>query len=99
MRDLGGAPGGGDSTALAINGRGQAVGQSGRYWFAGPSDTRALLWQEGRVHDLNDCIPAGSGWVLASARGINDRGWIVGAGKRDGRARAFLLLPAGTPVP
>jgi probable HAF family extracellular repeat protein len=43
--------------------------------------------------DLNSLIPAGSGWVLTSARGINDAGQIVGTGTISGVQHAFLLTP------
>ena len=51
----------------------------------------AFLYREGRMQDLNDLIPSGSGWVLEEARAINDRGQIVGFGTFQGRTRAFLL--------
>ena len=38
-------------------------------------------------------IPAGSGWALQSANGINDRGQIVGTGLHNGHTRAYLLTP------
>jgi len=54
---------------------------------------RAFVWRAGRMADLNDLIPPDSGWTLAEAHGINDRGQIVGGGKRNGQQRAFLLTP------
>jgi probable HAF family extracellular repeat protein len=42
---------------------------------------------------LNDLIPRDSDWTLESARGINDRGQIVGQGQHHGQERAFLLTP------
>jgi len=32
------------------------------------------------MNDLNDLIPAGSGWELVTAFGINDAGQIAGTG-------------------
>jgi probable HAF family extracellular repeat protein len=58
---------------------------------------RAVLWRGGAAFDLNDLIPAGSGWVLRSAEGINNRGQIVGYGTFDGRTQAFLLTPVPAP--
>ncbi len=46
--------------------------------------------------DLNDQIPAGSGWVLQYAAAINDAGWIVGWGRFGGQTQAFLLVPGGS---
>jgi uncharacterized membrane protein len=53
----------------------------------------AVLWEDGQVKDLNDLIPAGSGWKLTDAYSINERGQIVGSGFKDGQLRAFLLTP------
>jgi len=53
----------------------------------------AFLWSGGSMKDLNDLIPAGSGWVLTEATGINDSGQIVGNGTLGGVERAFLLNP------
>ena len=58
--------------------------------------TRAFLYQNGRMTDLNALLPAHSGWVLESANGINDRGQIVGTGLHGGLRRAFVLTPVGT---
>ena len=38
-------------------------------------------------------IPAGSGWVLISANGINAAGQIVGMGTHNSKTRGFLLTP------
>ncbi len=55
--------------------------------------SRAFVWRAGRMADLNDLIPSDSGWTLAEAHGINDRGQIVGDGEHNGQGRAFLLTP------
>jgi uncharacterized membrane protein len=55
----------------------------------------AFRWDEknGFV-DLNSLIPAGSGWKLEAATGINDQGQIVGVGDYKGNDGAgFLLTP------
>ena len=91
MRDLGALPGGAASQAYAINNAGQIVGSAEADAVSG--STRAVLWADGTVLDLNTCLPPDSGWVLTEARGINDRGQIVGQGIKDGRQRAFLLTP------
>jgi probable HAF family extracellular repeat protein len=57
----------------------------------------AVLWEDGQVRDLNDLIPAGSGWQLTDAYAINESGQIVGTGFEDGQLRAFLLTPDTTP--
>jgi len=80
MQDLGGSL----SFAYDINNAGLIVGESGG---------RAMLWENGAMKDLNTLIPADSGWVLLNARGINDRGRIVGKGTFNGQTRPFLLKP------
>lgn len=54
---------------------------------------RAILWRNGKTHDLNRMIRKNSGWELNSASAINDRGQIVGSGLFDGEYHAFLLNP------
>ena len=46
------------------------------------------------MFDLNDLIPPQAGWVLHTARGINDKEQIVGLGRcPSSAARGFLLTP------
>lgn len=91
-RALGTLPGDTDAEARAINAQGQVVGFTGaevkKTWR-----TRAFLWQNGQLSDLNALLPPHSGWRLESASGINDRGQIVGSGRHNGKPRAFLLTP------
>ncbi len=47
--------------------------------------------------DLNTLIDPASGWILTSARDINDAGQITGTGLFDGQPRAFLLTPVPEP--
>ena len=73
---------------FGINDSGVVVGQT---TFA---DTyHAFVYSGGKMHDLNKLIPAGSGWVLIEADGINASGQIVGLGMHKGQERAFLLTP------
>lgn len=53
----------------------------------------ATLWEGGQVKDLNELIPADSGWRLVDAYAINESGQITGSGYKDGRLQAFLLNP------
>ena len=57
------------------------------------SDDRAILWDNGILYDLNDLIPADSGWELQYAGGIASDGQIVGNGYFNGIPHAFLLTP------
>jgi probable HAF family extracellular repeat protein len=84
------------SRANGINSRGQIVGYAGSFYEqASPFafKTRAVLWENGGVLDLNNMIPQDSGWLLTEAYGINDAGQIVGAGRYKNARRAFLLTP------
>jgi probable HAF family extracellular repeat protein len=56
----------------------------------------AFLISGGVGVDLNSLIPAGSGWHLGVATGINNAGQIVGVGRHNGIQRAFLLQPTTT---
>ena len=96
------------NTATAINAAGQIVGTADPQCFPCPAP-RAWLWQAGTFTLLDDLLPAGSGWSLQQANGINDRGQIVGGGLHNGHLRAYLLTPTysvsvnfappGAPVP
>lgn len=97
------------SEALAVNSEGDVVGWSGTPFNMiapnpGPapaaSATRAFIWREGVMTDLNSRIPPNSGWILHVAADVNEAGQIVGWGTRlgntvtpDTRVRAFLLTP------
>jgi uncharacterized repeat protein (TIGR01451 family) len=74
--------------ADAVNASGQVVGT----YFTNAGEL-AFLYEDGVVTDLNDLLPAGSGWELHAATDINDAGQIVGQGMHDGEARGFLLSP------
>lgn len=89
--DLGALPGGFLSESRAINNKGQIVG-----WSAVSYDnscTHAFLYADGKLTDLNACIPAKSGWTLVSAEAINDYGQIIGHGIFYGESSNFLLTP------
>jgi uncharacterized membrane protein len=100
-----GTPEGASAEAFALDNQGRIVGtvtpppvpETAMDASASPTtpheEGRAVLWQNGQVHDLNDRLPPRSGWTLAAATGINDRGDIVGWGRKEGRVRAFRLAP------
>jgi len=90
MQDLGSLSSNGSVAALDINNSGQVVGCS---------INCAFIWQSGTgMVDLNTLIDPSAGWILGSAIGINDNGWIVGSGTNPaGDTRAFLLTPAPEP--
>jgi probable HAF family extracellular repeat protein len=81
------------SYADAINDAGQIAGSS-LYNSTGLIDTyHAILWQNGKISDLNQQLPRGSAWVLESANDINNVAQIVGQGSIGGQHHAFLMVP------
>jgi probable HAF family extracellular repeat protein len=95
LRNLG-TLGGNFGAAYAINRGQEVVGAS----MTASSQLHAFYWfRTGPLYDLNNGIPADSGWTLVEARGISNNGFIVGWGYHNGLTRAFLLRPAaGTGV-
>ena len=80
------------SYASAINAYGQLVGNSNV--CEGNGNSRAFLWEDGSLFDLNTLIPPGSSLYLLLTRAINDRGEIAGDGMdASGNQHAFLLIP------
>jgi probable HAF family extracellular repeat protein len=91
------------SSAADINDFNQVVGTS---WMVtqltsvyDPAQYHAFLWQDGVMSDLNDTLPAGSGWILTAATAINDHGDIVGTGLLNGEMHGFLLSNDQGPPP
>ncbi|MCK4660180.1 MAG: matrixin family metalloprotease, partial [Phycisphaerae bacterium] len=92
MRDLG-ALGGEDSVGYAVNDCNQIVGWARTFANA----KHAFLYQDGRMHDLNNFLVARQGWRLTAATDINENGQIVGWGLHNDEERAFLLTPGRGP--
>jgi probable HAF family extracellular repeat protein len=67
------------SEALDINNQGQVVGIS-----IGANGTRAFIWQNGKMTNLQSLLRPGYPNVLESAQGINDEGQITG----------YLMVPS-----
>ena len=83
---------------LDINDNGVAVGIANTTF--GDSERHAWVWTgSGTIQDLNSLVTNGTGWVLNSADGINNNGWITGWGVRNGQPRGFLLVPNPSPAP
>lgn len=79
---IGHLPGHDTSNAFSINDKGEVVGSS---WQSGDDRTRrGFLYkdQDGGMTDLNDLIPAGSGWVLSDGKAINNADEILAWGTR-----------------
>jgi len=82
---VGNAPG--YSLASDINNRSQVVGSYLGY-------SRAFIWEEGALVDLNSLLLDAGDWILQSAVGINDSGQIIGFANNN---RTFLLTPVPEP--
>jgi probable HAF family extracellular repeat protein len=85
------------SQAWGINASGLVVGYTigdapevDHAWVWVPSQPNGTSDQ---LTDLDSLIPAGSGWVLNRATGINDAGQVVGTGTINGVSHGFLLTP------
>jgi probable HAF family extracellular repeat protein len=90
MIDLGSHADNPCSYAIQINSREQIVGFSDD---CGGNHSRALLWENGRIVNLNSLVRR-SGLTLTAGVSINDRGEITAQGVlANGDQRAVLLIP------
>jgi probable HAF family extracellular repeat protein len=93
MTDLGTLPGDSFSVAWGINEKGQVAGQS----IDASGASRAFIWQNGVMTDLNTLVE--SPLSLVYANDINDSGEIAGGAYNaaTGNSPAFLAVPVKTP--
>ena len=89
IHSLGTLPGGSQSYAGGENDLGAIVGES----TVSGGVLHACIWKNGSVKDLNELIPANSGWVLNHASAINRNGQISGFGTINGATHGFILTP------
>lgn len=73
-----------ESTAEAVNDRGEIIGAC---------DDVPTLWREGKAIELQTLLPTRSGWQLMRVDGLNNQGQIVGVGELRGQKLGFLLTP------
>jgi len=79
------------SDAYDINNQGQVVGSLGGSNWTGEA---GFLWQGGTMYDINDLVTDRDGWTVKRCNKINNLGWIVADGSKDGVGdRALLLIP------
>jgi probable HAF family extracellular repeat protein len=85
-----------DTTPQAVNDAGVFVGQTYGVNSNGTTFTDAFIYTGGKFEDLNTLIPAGSGYVLTNATGINNSGQILvdAVNTTNGQTASFLLTPA-----
>jgi hypothetical protein len=62
-----------------------------------PGQPRAVLWERNAAFDLNQTLPAGSGWVLQYADAVSTAGQIIGRGTYNGQPASFLLTRLTNP--
>lgn len=94
LLDLGSLAGTDYSYALGINNLSQVVG-----WYGDYSSSRAFLYEDGMLRDLNALIDPASGWWVQDATAINDLGQIVGTACRRGTCQAVRLDLVAAQVP
>jgi len=83
----------GDCAPTGINNNLQVVGVNSPQ---DQSSVNPFLYSSGNTYNLNNLIPAGSGWVLYGAAAINDQGQIIGYGTLNGDQHIFRLDPVPT---
>ena len=86
-------PGDGDqSWATGLNDKGQVVGT---IFISSQQQTKAVIWVNKKMSDLNTQLPQGNKWILQQADDINNSGWIVGVGTNPegNENHGFLLIP------
>jgi len=89
LKDLGTITGNTSTVwGFAINDSGVVVGQT-----TFQNTYHAFVYSGGKMKDLNSMIPAGLGWALTEANGINASGQIVGMGTINGVEHGYLLTP------
>ncbi len=108
VTDLGVLAGDQSSAAIGINNDGTVVGYSSSlvpsltlhtiaYLGNASSNTRAFVYSNGVMSDLNRQLVNGTGWQLSFATAINNAGQIAGTGVFQQQQHAFLLTPASGP--
>src|SRR5262249_29847712 len=78
----------GSGVVSDMNDRGRIVGHEN----LASGDQSAMLYDpDNGWTNLNDLVPADSGWNLRSADALNNAGQVAGIGVHDGRKAAFRL--------
>jgi probable HAF family extracellular repeat protein len=96
MKDLGTLPGYPFSLGNVINDKTQIVGIAQT-----ASASRAFLWQNGTMYDVNTLVPKHADFNVTAAEGLNDRGQIAGWGipGNASQVHGFLATPCDSENP
>jgi probable HAF family extracellular repeat protein len=90
VEDIGALPGHVETYVKDLNDAATIVG----YCLDEKGFSRAFMWHNGIMTDLNDLIPPELGYTISSAEAINHAGQITGTGRKaDGNGAAFVLSP------
>ena len=97
MKDLGTIAGFKTSVAVGLNNAGQVVGYVTNnpsylyhlYTSGSASDAHAFLYSDGKMTDINELLPKGSGWLLEYAQSISDSDVIRGTGIYQGKEQGY----------
>jgi probable HAF family extracellular repeat protein len=81
-----------ESVANAINNHGVIVGQTYELERSGNAVFHAFVYSGGHFQDLNNLIPARSGFVLTDAVGINNAGQILVEAESTGNGQTHALV-------
>lgn len=82
------------SEASGINDNGDVVGKS---TTVGGSTTRAFLYTDGDIYNLDNRIDPSLGWTLSKATDINENGQICGYGSNGTSSKASFILTEALP--
>ncbi len=79
----------------------QAAAINNADWIVGNESNQkaehAFVWINGTITDLNTRLSAScSQWVLQTATGINDAGYIIGVGTLNGASHGYMLVPTSS---
>ncbi|MCP4580673.1 MAG: DUF3466 family protein [candidate division Zixibacteria bacterium] len=90
-------PGYARGVTTGLNNNGQVIGWMKTSLSGGNS--RAFIWEDSVLTNLNSLIPPGSGWVIETASEITDDGKIVGTGEApNGETHGYMLIPEVTGI-
>ena len=108
IANLGALPGDGEGCIIALNDNSQIIGFTDKIAIGWPvtdqrqvqseevreGNSQPFLYSGGSLYNLNDLLPANSGWQIDQPVALNNAGQIIGYGTYHGADHYFLLSPA-----